>query len=267
MIETLRRARDLQGLPRTTSAPARSSSSARGRTRRAPGRRRASSTSSTTAALHDAGADEARQPALRAWRSTTPSSSHASAAPYPRDELDRLWKLLLLQQFHDILPGSSIGLVYEDAERDLATVEAGAECALPAHSGGDAREHGRLRAPRGRRRRRAACRGAPFGVGAARRGDDEVTRRRPDARERAPARDALARTARSESVLHKASGREALAAPGNRLELDEDRPVDFEAWDIDPSTLETRRDYAPATSWSRELDAAPRRDRVRAAAR
>ncbi|MDX6597490.1 MAG: alpha-mannosidase, partial [Gaiellales bacterium] len=52
-----------------------------------------------------------------------------------------------------------------------------------------------------------------------------------------------------ESVVHKASGREALAAPGNRLELAEDRPVDFEAWDIDPSTLETRRDYAPATAW------------------
>ena len=50
----------------------------------------------------------------------------AHGAEYPRAELDRLWKLLLLQQFHDILPGSSIGEVYEDAERDLAEVEAGA---------------------------------------------------------------------------------------------------------------------------------------------
>ena len=38
-------------------------------------------------------------------------------------ELDRLWKLLLLQQFHDILPGSSIGLVYDDARRDFAELE------------------------------------------------------------------------------------------------------------------------------------------------
>ncbi|TPX58087.1 hypothetical protein PhCBS80983_g03399 [Powellomyces hirtus] len=33
----------------------------------------------------------------------------------PKDELDRLWKLVLLNQFHDVLPGSSIGDVYLDA--------------------------------------------------------------------------------------------------------------------------------------------------------
>jgi alpha-mannosidase len=53
-----------------------------------------------------------------------------------------------------------------------------------------------------------------------------------------------------ESVLHKASGRETLAAPGNRLELYDDRPVAYDAWDIDPSALETRRDLDPAVSWS-----------------
>ena len=31
--------------------------------------------------------------------------------PYPQAELYRLWKLLLLNQFHDVLPGSSIGMV------------------------------------------------------------------------------------------------------------------------------------------------------------
>lgn len=34
---------------------------------------------------------------------------------YPRSELLRVWKLLLLNQFHDVLPGSSIGKVYADA--------------------------------------------------------------------------------------------------------------------------------------------------------
>jgi alpha-mannosidase len=34
---------------------------------------------------------------------------------YPMEELDRLWKLLLLNQFHDVLPGSSIQMVYVDA--------------------------------------------------------------------------------------------------------------------------------------------------------
>jgi len=42
-------------------------------------------------------------------------------------ELDRLWRVLLLNQFHDILPGSSIALVYEDAARDHALVRAGAD--------------------------------------------------------------------------------------------------------------------------------------------
>ncbi|XAM00209.1 alpha-mannosidase [Phycisphaeraceae bacterium D3-23] len=37
--------------------------------------------------------------------------------------LDRAWKLLLTNQFHDILPGSSIGWVYEDAARDYETIQ------------------------------------------------------------------------------------------------------------------------------------------------
>ncbi|HET9076642.1 MAG TPA: glycoside hydrolase family 38 C-terminal domain-containing protein [Acidimicrobiales bacterium] len=41
--------------------------------------------------------------------------------------LDPLWKLLLLNQFHDIIPGSSIGWVYRDAAADHAAVLAGAE--------------------------------------------------------------------------------------------------------------------------------------------
>ncbi|HWV19590.1 MAG TPA: alpha-mannosidase, partial [Devosia sp.] len=40
--------------------------------------------------------------------------------PYPRETLERLWKTVLLNQFHDILPGTSIGFVYEDSDRDYA---------------------------------------------------------------------------------------------------------------------------------------------------
>jgi alpha-mannosidase len=36
-------------------------------------------------------------------------------AAYPYDELDRLWKVVLLHQFHDILPGSSIAWVHREA--------------------------------------------------------------------------------------------------------------------------------------------------------
>ncbi|MBD3646177.1 MAG: alpha-mannosidase, partial [Pseudomonadales bacterium] len=41
--------------------------------------------------------------------------SQLPARDYPAGELDRLWKVILLNQFHDIIPGSSITLVYEEA--------------------------------------------------------------------------------------------------------------------------------------------------------
>jgi alpha-mannosidase len=42
--------------------------------------------------------------------------------PYPQGDLDAAWKKVLFNQFHDILPGSSIAAVYRDAERDYAEV-------------------------------------------------------------------------------------------------------------------------------------------------
>lgn len=45
-------------------------------------------------------------------------------AAYPKDTLDEAWKLLLLNQFHDILPGSSIKEVYDDSDRQFETIRA-----------------------------------------------------------------------------------------------------------------------------------------------
>lgn len=45
---------------------------------------------------------------------------------YPGEELERLWKALLLNQFHDILPGTSISEVYVDTHRELEEVVNGA---------------------------------------------------------------------------------------------------------------------------------------------
>ena len=45
---------------------------------------------------------------------------------YELSEADALWKELLLNQFHDILPGSSIGRVYEKAAEDHGKILAGA---------------------------------------------------------------------------------------------------------------------------------------------
>ncbi|MFE2133816.1 alpha-mannosidase [Streptomyces sp. NPDC059466] len=42
--------------------------------------------------------------------------------PYPYEQLDRLWKTVLLHQFHDILPGSSIAWVHREARRTYERV-------------------------------------------------------------------------------------------------------------------------------------------------
>ena len=41
---------------------------------------------------------------------------------YPAEELEEAWKLVLLNQFHDIIPGSSVREVYEDSAVDYAKI-------------------------------------------------------------------------------------------------------------------------------------------------
>ncbi|MFR9725979.1 alpha-mannosidase [Streptomyces sp. MS19] len=47
-----------------------------------------------------------------------------TGAAYPYAQLDRLWKTVLTHQFHDILPGSSIAWVHREAEETYARVTA-----------------------------------------------------------------------------------------------------------------------------------------------
>jgi alpha-mannosidase len=51
-------------------------------------------------------------------------ASREGWAPYPREELLKNWKLLLTNQFHDIIPGSSINRVYAEAEAVYRDIEA-----------------------------------------------------------------------------------------------------------------------------------------------
>jgi alpha-mannosidase len=255
MIETLRRARDLQGVPRTRLATPdeffdaleaepderpvvvgelyleyhRGTYTTQARTKRLNRR--------CEIALHDA-----------------EFLAAAAGGEYPRAELDRLWKLLLLQQFHDILPGSSIRLVYEDAERDLAEVEAGAEAicaaALEALEAGPVNTTGFARREVAARPDGELCvvEAPPYGFGAVVEATERVTL---DGLvlENEFLRAELSPEGTVVSLVEKATGRETLAAPGNRLELYDDRPVEFDAWDVDPFHLETRHDCPPATSW------------------
>lgn len=48
--------------------------------------------------------------------------SPAGLKAYPSERLDRAWKTTLLNQFHDIIPGSSINEVYRDSDDDYAEI-------------------------------------------------------------------------------------------------------------------------------------------------
>jgi len=51
---------------------------------------------------------------------------------YPHEAFNAAWELVCLNQFHDILPGSSITEVYEDADKDYARIRSLAEDARDA---------------------------------------------------------------------------------------------------------------------------------------
>jgi alpha-mannosidase len=169
----------------------------------------------------------------------------ARGGDYPRGELERLWRLLLLQQFHDILPGSSIRLVYEDAARDFAELERGI-AALIGTGGVLVNTTGFSRYDVVRDQLWAA---QPFSRAYPAQNVVHRVVRDGLVVENDFLRVELGEDGSVVSVLHKPTGREVLREPGNRLELYDDDPVDFDAWDIDPYTLGTRRDAAPATSW------------------
>jgi alpha-mannosidase len=51
------------------------------------------------------------------------SMAMAHGAPYPAEKLETHWRTLLTNQFHDIIPGTSIRRVYEVAEAEYAAME------------------------------------------------------------------------------------------------------------------------------------------------
>jgi len=56
----------------------------------------------------------------------------AGVQDYPYADLDRIWKTVLLHQFHDILPGSSIHWVHREAEATYARIGAELEVIIAA---------------------------------------------------------------------------------------------------------------------------------------
>ncbi|MCL5269610.1 MAG: hypothetical protein M1457_03430, partial [bacterium] len=56
--------------------------------------------------------------------------ARAGLLPYPAADLERAWLMLLYNQFHDILAGSSIEPAYEDARDQLGESKSIAQRAL-----------------------------------------------------------------------------------------------------------------------------------------
>ncbi len=173
-----------------------------------------------------------------------------------RDEVEALWRVLLTNQFHDILPGSSIGEVYERTERELAELAeqtkemgrgllegmSGKQPALtPVNPTGLARAE-TCEGPDGKLHHVLA---KPFSAGVISAPADAVSVRESGgtiALENPLLRAVIARDGSVCSLVHRASGREAIDAPANRFVLFDDRPTEYEAWDIDPFALETGRE-------------------------
>lgn len=193
---------------------------------------------------------------------------------YRQRVLNEGWKILLRNQFHDIIPGSSIAEVYEDARKEYGEAEKIAgdiiddairsltvpeeNCYTVFNSCSFARtdcvyikrdedlafydgEGTRLEAAKveggyivtvpevpalGYRTIRAEC-----GAFEVKKYDNIFTFR--DNTAETPFYRVVFRDGCIESVYDKENEREILSQPGNVLEVFEDRPLNFDAWDID----------------------------------
>ena len=184
-----------------------------------------------------------------------------AGAPYPTSEIDQLWRIVLLNQFHDILPGSSVSGVYDDADCEFAAFDALAgelETRLTA-----ALSNGAMIVNASHRQRRGLITGpkrpeaqmihradgttewlSPTGaiagnsVGASRPREvmeiealDATTTRL----ENAKLRVAFDERGRIASLFDKRTVRELIPSGefANRIVAHRDMPVEFDAWNID----------------------------------
>ena len=179
-----------------------------------------------------------------------------------RPDLTEAWKLLCLNQFHDIITGTSVGVVYDDARRDYARIAEITEAAtLDAASALAMAEPAVINvAPTGGPRtvsvpENLAVPGqktengsllffkdlAPYSIAplsSARPPDVPVTLTEEGSSiilQNAALR-AEFRAGELTSVIEQTTGREIIASDqsGNRLLAFEDRPICWDAWDIDP---------------------------------
>lgn len=176
------------------------------------------------------------------WATT--AALHAPGYRYPHEKLDRLWKTVLLHQFHDILPGSSIAWVHREAEAEYARVAGELEAltaeAIAALGTGTARVFNTSPYARAEVVRDGA--GAPVYVEVPASGSAPLTggaqAPRPvtvDGRviDNGLVRVRIADDGTLASVYDLRANREVLADKGNLLRLHTDLPNYWDAWDVD----------------------------------
>ncbi|GLF97055.1 alpha-mannosidase [Streptomyces yaizuensis] len=188
----------------------------------------------------------------------TAAALRSPSYAYPYEELDRLWKTVLLHQFHDILPGSSITWVHREAEAEYARVAAElAELtgrALAALGPGGPRVFNT--SPYDRAEVVGTADGpvwaevpaggsAPLGTAASAPQPVTATDRVLD---NGLVRVEFADDGTLASVRDLSAGREVLAGPGNLLRLHDDLPNRWDAWDIDRHYRGRWRDLTAADS-------------------
>ena len=198
---------------------------------------------------------------------------------FPAAEMDEAWKKVLLNQFHDVLPGSSIARVYDEAEAAYEEVIATAEKVAADARAALVNEAETLTVFNSLGWDRRALVELPRGFeGAVDASGDSVPVQAVDGRAfaevmvpscgwatiapGAPAvvggsctasgtllendllRVELGDLGEITSILDRETGRELAAGPCNSFRMYRDVPTDFDAWDIDSMYAETPLELA-----------------------
>lgn len=191
---------------------------------------------------------------------------------YPHAGLEALWRTVLLNQFHDIIPGSSIREVYEDSARDYAHVLGEAarlrekllgRLTVPGREGGAPRRSVLNTLGWPRREVVALPEGGFARVSVPAYGHAPLDETGADATAEDSPGAVKARLSKAGFTLEndlvrarfdrhghlrgffdKRHGRETIAegAAGNRFVLYEDKPKEYDAWDVEIYHLEKRRE-------------------------
>ncbi|MEV0319269.1 alpha-mannosidase [Streptomyces sp. NPDC050658] len=203
----------------------------------------------------------------------TAASLRDPSYAYPHEALDRLWKTVLLHQFHDILPGSSIAWVHREARDTYAAVLTGldaitAEAARALGASGGAGEPAVLNAsPYARSEVVTTEDGALVHVNVPALGTQSLAvaaghTRGPGAGVTARLAEGIIELANEHlrvtvdadglltSVRDLDANREVLSpgARGNLLQLHPDHPTHYDAWDLDRHYRNRHTDLTDAES-------------------